>query len=371
MSAKTRFLEFEKARKFARNQKIKNEAEWRNFRKNENKPSNVPSRRDIVYKGKGWSGYSDWLGVGTIAKNKIAFLSFEGEKASNILSNPNATYKNKGRKGYSDCSRTGNIVLSDKKFIQFKEARAYAHSLNLKNMREWCAHSTSGNRPPNIPFWPDKIYAGKGWQNWGDFLGTGNVAGNKEFLCFKDARLHARALGLKSQNAWRGYSKSRLRPKNIPSCPNMIYGNSGWAGWNDWLGISNTSFKNVSYRSFKRARQFVQKLGLKNQKEWVTYCKEGNKPRDLPSSPQTVYKDDGWDGYGDWLGTGRIALHWKKFLSFEKAREITHSFNLRSVNDWVRFCKSGNKPLDIPSRPEHSYKNKGWKNWYDWLGVNH
>jgi hypothetical protein len=58
-------------------------------------------------------------------------------------------------------------------------------------------------------------------------------------------------------------------------------------------------------RPFKSAREFVCALGLQSVSEWRRYCLSGHKPHDIPSSPYIVYKDDGWAGFGNWLGTGR------------------------------------------------------------------
>ena len=44
------------------------------------------------------------------------------------------------------------------------------------------------------------------------------------------------------------------------------------------------------FRSFESAREFVRSLNLKNQKEWLEYCKSGNKPDDIPSNPWKTYK---------------------------------------------------------------------------------
>ena len=45
------------------------------------------------------------------------------------------------------------------------------------------------------------------------------------------------------------------------------------------------------FRDFDSAREFVQKLGLKNHMEWKEYCKSGNKPTNIPTSPWKVYKE--------------------------------------------------------------------------------
>jgi hypothetical protein len=56
------------------------------------------------------------------------------------------------------------------------------------------------------------------------------------------------------------------------------------------------------YKSFDEVRDFVHKLQLKSLKEWKKYCKSGHKPEDIPAAPQSTYKQDGWKGWGDWLG---------------------------------------------------------------------
>jgi hypothetical protein len=59
----------------------------------------------------------------------------------------------------------------------------------------------------------------------------------------------------------------------------------------------------VSWRSFEDARAFVHVLKLKSVKEWQTYCKSGNRPSDIPSSPDRTYADAGWVDWSDCLGT--------------------------------------------------------------------
>ena len=63
----------------------------------------------------------------------------------------------------------------------------------------------------------------------------------------------------------------------------------------------------MQFQPFSEAREYVRKLGLKSRDQWREYCKSGSKPRDIPSYPEDVYNSK-WVGYGDWLGTGRIAV---------------------------------------------------------------
>jgi hypothetical protein len=52
------------------------------------------------------------------------------------------------------------------------------------------------------------------------------------------------------------------------------------------------------------ARAFARDLNLRSYAEWREFTKSGDLPEDIPVSPEGVYKDKGWEGYGDWLGTG-------------------------------------------------------------------
>jgi hypothetical protein len=66
--------------------------------------------------------------------------------------------------------------------------------------------------------------------------GTHRRSGMKhQYRSFKKARAYARSLGLKSASEWRAYSKSAMRPTDIPMAPHYPYADD-WLGWSDWLG---------------------------------------------------------------------------------------------------------------------------------------
>ena len=109
----------------------------------------------------------------------------------------------------------------------------------------------------------------------------------------------------------------------------------------DWLGTGTVAAVNMTFRSFEDARSFVRGLNLRSQKEWRDYCKgqlaeKGTKPADIPAVPARVYKDAGWDGFGDWLGTGNIANFLRQYRSFEDARNYARSLKLKSGIEWSR-----------------------------------
>ena len=46
----------------------------------------------------------------------------------------------------------------------------------------------------------------------------------------------------------------------------------------------------------------------------------------------------------------------KEFRDFESAREFARKLNFKGRTDWREYCKSGNKPDDIPTYPWEMYK---------------
>jgi hypothetical protein len=132
-------------------------------------------------------------------------------------------------------------------------------------------------------------------------------------------------------------------------------------------GIDMAKSRAESWRDFEEARDCVRGLGLQSATEWRKYLESGDKPRDIPANPSTVYADD-WLGWGDWLGTGRIADQKKVWRDFEDAREFVRSLGIKSKAEWNEYSKSGEKPDDIPKSPQAVYRDR-WRGYGDWLGT--
>ena len=61
--------------------------------------------------------------------------------------------------------------------------------------------------------------------------------------------------------------------------------------------------------------------------------------------------------------------NWRyNWRSYDNAKKFVHSLNLKSKSELIKFSKSKNRPIDIPTSPSGVYKNKGWIRWGDWLG---
>jgi hypothetical protein len=191
----------------------------------------------------------------------------------------------------------------------------------------------------------------------------------KKFRDFEDAREFVRKQRLTGVNDWYRFCKSGRRPNNIPSTPDQVYKKvNKWTNWGDFLGTGNVANFNKIYKTFEECKKFAHKLKLKNQKEWFDFCKSGNKPVNIPVNPSGTYKNKGWISWGDFLGNGKIANQNRIYRSFNDAREFVHTLKLKSMDEYRKFCKSGNKPEDIPTGVNIVYK-KEWISFGDWLGT--
>jgi hypothetical protein len=242
-----------------------------------------------------------------------------------------------------------------------------------------------GTLPIDIPTNPHRTYKDSGWNGFGDWLGTGFISwAERQYQPFMDAREYVQKLGLKSKTEWTKMCRGQLIetapiPKDIPLHPDNHYKDHGWISWGDWLGTGQIASRLRRYRRFEDARNFARRLGLRSNAEWRSFCKgglpdKGTLPGDIPAFPSQTYKDKGWQGIGDWLGTFTIATRKRRYRPFEEARAYIRSLGLKNRSEWKLFCtggliEKGRLPDDIPSNPNRTYGEKGWIDITDWLGT--
>ena len=52
-----------------------------------------------------------------------------------------------------------------------------------------------------------------------------------------------------------------------------------------------------------------------------------------------------------------------------RAKVYVHTLQLKSWREWTEWSKSGQRPVNIPSRPSQMYRDEGWVSMPDWLGY--
>jgi hypothetical protein len=367
---------FEEAREFIRRLGLASNPKWREYCKAGKKPDDIPSNPDRIYEDE-WRGWKDWLGTKLMSfeearafihalhlpdgmtplKRVWATYVKSGRKPDYIPSVPSAVYDEKW-KGLTDW-----LGVTGERHRPFEEAREFVRALELRKQSEWNNYLRSGKRPKDIPAHPERVYASQ-WIGLGDWLGSSILAhknGKWQWRPFEDAREFVRSLSLSGTKAWKEYSGSD-KPDDIPSAPYDVY--EEWKGFGDWLGTGRKS-RGESWRPFEEARKYVRALNLPGTDDWYKYCASGERPADIPSSPSLAYGEQ-WTNFGDWLGTGRSRD--KQWRPFAEAREFVRTLNITGKNKWEAFCKSGNKPDDMPTNPQTVY-NSEWHSWGDWLGT--
>jgi hypothetical protein len=217
-------------------------------------------------------------------------------------------------------------------FLSFEECRKEVRKCKFKNVLEY-----KKNRKQNWPLNPYKVYKNKGWKGWHDFLGKEKIS----FLSFEECRKEVRKCKFKKILE---YQKNRKQ--NWPSCPHETY--KEWQGWNDFLGKVG---RYDVFLSFEECRKEVRKCRFKNMLEY-----QKNRKKNWPSKAHETYKNKGWKDGHDFLG--KVG-----FLSFEECRKEVRKCKFKNVLEYKK-----NRKQNWPSDPDNFYKNKGWKDYFDFLG---
>jgi len=184
------------------------------------------------------------------------------------------------------------------------------------------------------------------------------------WLSFSEAKRWVSVLALKSETEWRRHKKFGVLPEVIPATPEEAY-RTEWLGWGDFLGTGNKA-PSKNMKPFGQARDYIRALNLKDSRAWRRFVKTEMCPDDIPSSPDTFYKE--WVSWMDWLGTEHSAKRKRNWLSFEEAVLLSRSLNLKSESEWRKARKNGRIPPELPAAPEQLYKAE-WQGWKYWLGT--
>ena len=110
------------------------------------------------------------------------------------------------------------------------------------------------------------------------------------------------------------------------------------------------------YWSYEKASAFLIKLGVENKDDFFRKCKSGKIPKEIPRNTERVYKKQGtWKGWGNFLGTGRIAnqnIVWPSAkearIEIKKIAKEVFGGKPFTPKDWVDAHKAGKIPANLP-----------------------
>ena len=386
-SSSRTWMSLQDAKALMQSQGIKTYKDFIDWKKSGNRPKDFPSHPQRTYK-KEWISWSHFLGSEKqwmsfneaktfIQRQNIRTVeqfhewSKSEQSPKDFPSHPENTYKDKWT-SWGDFLGTGNISTRKKEkrdWMSFQDAKALMQSQDIRTRGQFHEWSKSKKRPKNFPSTPHQVYTNE-WKGWGDFLGTGNISTSKrKWMSFQDAKALMQSQGIKTKREFQEWSKSERRPKNFPSTPYQVYINE-WKGWGDFLGTGNISTRKKEKRdwmSFQDAKALMQRQGIRTRGQFQEWSKSKKRPKDFPSTPYQVYTNE-WKGWGDFLGTGNISVRNRDWMSFQDAKALMQSQNIKTNTEFNEWKQAGHRPENFPSRPDQTYKDK-WTSWGDFLGT--
>jgi len=268
---------------------------------------------------------------------------------------------------YSQYSHAGwqnwKVFLGKEKkdFYQtYADASQAAQRLGIKGKEEYFLNHKY-KEDAHLPANPSVRYAGKGWEGWEKFLGKEKIEKRDLYESYNEASQAVQKLGIKSYIEYK--EKYHIDPR-LPSNPSLTYADQGWINMGSFLGLENIKTKrkaSMFYESYTEAFAVIQKLGIKNKRQYIQAYRTDSR---LPAVPNKFYRNKGWEGWDIFLGkekSKRIDL----YESYAEASQAAQKMGIQSGSDYLKKYKTDPR---LPGMPETKYKEKGWINWYHFLG---
>lgn len=256
--------------------------------------------------------------------------------------NPAETYKdmwkgyrvffNTEREPYYTWEQTLEIIRFEE-FDSREEYIAFAQSVDLR-----------------LPTNAHTIYK-KHWNGWLAFLGNDW----KKKYSFEECKSIVALHKLNSLQAYLDL-RSALRDWRMPKDPRKYYLKCGWQGMRDFLSKPSSVKK---YSTIDEAMLVTRTLGIRSCTEYQN-LKRYKEDQRLPSMPERVYAKQ-WTSWTSFLGSKQ-----SRYYSFLEARLVARIYGWRTSGIYKFACSTDPR---LPTCPESYYREEGWKNWSDFLGI--
>ena len=89
---------------------------------------------------------------------------------------------------------------------------------------------------------------------------------------------------------------------------------------------------------------------MKSGEEYNHWARTPQRPSDIPTNPDYVYRGQGWISWPDWLGSN--------YLSYDEARNFVMTLNISSAKRYLNWAKTDQRPSKIPASPDRFTKTK-------------
>lgn len=154
--------------------------------------------------------------------------------------------------------------------------------------------------------------------------------------------------------------------KYLPSNPSTFYTDNIWEGWS--IIIRGRVYKKMKlYYKYEECKSVIQKYNFKSKSDYTNRISDVIKlDIRIPYSPPSVYKN--WISWIDFLQSDNIYCNDNKYKTYEESQKWARNLNFKNTKQW-RDLDLMEIPNNIPKKPERTYKNNGWVDWYDFLGI--
>lgn len=171
----------------------------------------------------------------------------------------------------------------------------------------------------------------------------------ENFLSYDDCKNFVKSNNIKTKQEYFNFDK----PKNIPYNPSTFY-KSVWLNWKQFLTDKN-SRRNILCYTYSECKEIIKKYNIKSKSDWFKNIKNIiTIDEKIPYDPLKYYKKE-FNGWGDFLNTGKIQDNKIKFLSYDETQKYVKNLKLKNCAEWKEYCKT--KPNFITSKPKKKFKN--------------
>jgi len=313
---------------------------------------------------------------------------FEEFKKANKLpagyhKDPYSFYKKQGTwKGWGDFLGTRNTAAQDRKYRNLSEVKKFFRTKKFTSIEELSDFLKSDDKPEDIPADLGNQYRTvKGWEGLGDIIGPTYKKRKQIFRTVDGHKKLAKSLGITKQSEWRKYwqDPNHVRSPDIHADPPSYF----QITWGEFTGSGRIAYKDREYQPYKKARIIANKLAkennLRTSKDWTRFTKKNKKLLEklrIPANPWQTYekemKESG--GWGDWLGTGRIAKQFQVFFTFQEFSDYIVRNKIKSYEQYKKLYSERKLSSKCRGRPTKFYK-KEWeklsleKKWHHPLAI--
>jgi hypothetical protein len=198
-------------------------------------------------------------------------------------------------KNWGEVFRTGKIhnIEKTKHYLSYEDAKKNIKDFGFKSIEDWIKRYNEVDESL-FPKKPHRYYKNRGWINWGDFLGTGNIRNSEKkyhIVTYEECKVFAKENNINTQKQW---FKFKNKPLNIPKSPNTAY--KEWTSWMDFFDRDGKNIK-FNYLSYDDASNLLHSMNVKSYKDFEIFIKGKTKIYRIPGHPSYYYSDSwiSWD----------------------------------------------------------------------------